>query len=95
MSPEAERVLQAALELSYDDRSNIAIRLSESVEGWASPEIEAAWRTEIARRIKEAEERSEPLLSDDEVWRRIDEKFGPLEAKPSRHAQPSAARRRA
>ncbi len=78
MSPEATQVLQAALNLSYDDRSEIAIRLSESIAAFASPEIAAAWQEEIERRIKEADESNVPSLSEKEVWRRLDEKFGPL-----------------
>lgn len=78
MSLTAEQVLEAALNLPYDERSQVAIRLAESVEGFATPEIEAAWKAEIARRIKEADERQGEYVSEEEFERRMNEKYGPL-----------------
>jgi putative addiction module component (TIGR02574 family) len=78
MSLTANQVLQAALNLPYDERSEVAIRLTQSVEGFASPEIEAAWKEEITRRIKEADEGQTQYLTEEEFERRMNEKYGPL-----------------
>ena len=78
MSLTASQILEAALALPYDERSEVAIRLAESVEGFASPEIEAAWNEEIARRIKEADEGNAEYLTEEEFDRRMSERYGPL-----------------
>ena len=76
MSPTADQVLQAALTLPQAERAEVANRLWESVEGYASPEIAAAWDEEIARRIKESDEGRGQTLTQEEVDRRLSEKYG-------------------
>lgn len=78
MSPTADELLNAVLNLPYDERSEFAIRLTQSVEGFASTEIEAAWKAEIARRIKEADEGQGEYLTEEEFEQRMNEKYGPL-----------------
>jgi hypothetical protein len=78
MSLTAEQVLEAALSLPYEERSLVAIRLAESVEGFASPEIETAWNVEIARRLREADGRPGEYVSEEEFERRMNDKYGPL-----------------
>ncbi len=78
MSPTADQVLQAALNLPREERSEVVIRLSESLEGFASPEIAAAWEEEIARRIKETDEGRGTLLTEEEVEKRLSKKYGSL-----------------
>jgi hypothetical protein len=56
MSRTAEQILEAAMALSEAERAEVAARLQESVGMFGDPEIAAAWKEEIARRIKEADE---------------------------------------
>lgn len=78
MSLTADQVLEAALNLPYEQRSAVAIRLTQSVDGFASPAIEQAWKAEIARRIKESDEGKGEYLSEEEFERRMNEKYGPI-----------------
>ena len=48
--------------LTPEERAQLAEGLLESLQDWASPEIEAAWDTEILKRIDEYE-RGEAVLS--------------------------------
>jgi putative addiction module component (TIGR02574 family) len=78
MSRTAEQVLEAALALSDDDRAEVAARLQESVGYgyFATPELAAEWKAEIARRIKEADEGGEPSIPAEEVFQKLREKYG-------------------
>lgn len=76
MSPTAHHLLEAALTLPQDERAEVANLLLDSVEGFATPEIAAAWDEEIARRIKEADEGGVPSIPAEEVDRRMREKYG-------------------
>jgi len=78
MSPTADQVLQAALSLPQAERAEVANRLWASVDGFASEEIAAAWDEEIARRIKEADEGSEPSIPAEEVYRQLRQDYGVL-----------------
>lgn len=78
MSPTANQVLQAALSLPHEERSELAFRLCESVDGFATPEIAAAWEEEIAKRIKEADEGREPSIPAEEVYRQLQTDYGVL-----------------
>lgn len=48
--------------LPPEERAQLAEGLLESLQEWASPEIEAAWDTEVLKRIGEYE-RGEAVLS--------------------------------
>lgn len=76
MSKNAEQVLEAAMSLTEKERAELAARLQESIGGFSDPEIAAAWKEEIARRIKEADEGGEPSLSEEEVDRLLRERYG-------------------
>jgi putative addiction module component (TIGR02574 family) len=78
MSPAASDVLQAAMHLSADERSMIALQLTESLTGFASPEIEAAWNEEVARRINEADHGGPPSIPAEEVFARLRREYGGL-----------------
>lgn len=76
MSRNAEQVLEAAMSLTEEERALVAARLQETVGVFSDPEIAAAWKEEIARRIKEADEGGEPSLSEEEVDRLLRERYG-------------------
>ena len=51
MSAKADAVLTLALDLSEEDRAEIAAAHFESLEPPAEPDVEQAWREEVARRV--------------------------------------------
>jgi putative addiction module component (TIGR02574 family) len=54
---DAKRILEAALKLSPEEREQIVVELSASLNSnFASKEIEAAWLAELDRRWKVVEE---------------------------------------
>ena len=53
---------ERARQLVPQERAQLAQRLLESLQEWSSPEVEAAWDTEILKRIGEYE-RGEAALS--------------------------------
>ena len=56
MTTAATKVLEAALELSADERERIVVELAASLKaGFAGKEMEEAWLTEIDRRWSEVE----------------------------------------
>jgi putative addiction module component (TIGR02574 family) len=83
MSPSAKRVLEDALALPEDARTDLVEALIESLEPPAeSPaEVEAAWAEEIARRLKDVETGAVKPIPWDEARKMI---FGPRDDTPSR-----------
>ena len=66
-----EKILEEAFKLDPQDRALIVAELSNS-EGLGSPEeVEAAWREEIARRLKSIEDGTAVLHDWEEVDREI------------------------
>lgn len=57
MSPSAKRILEEALALPEDARTDLVEALIESLEPPTDPptEVEAAWTDEIARRLEDME----------------------------------------
>ncbi|MEM8933288.1 MAG: addiction module protein [Acidobacteriota bacterium] len=55
MSRDAEAVLDAALELSEEDRGHLAGALLASLEPPADTDVETAWRREVAARVAAAD----------------------------------------
>ncbi|MES1194819.1 MAG: addiction module protein, partial [Opitutus sp.] len=55
MTTLAKELTKQALALPPGERIELAETLLTSVDGFASPEIEAAWREETDRRVKEIE----------------------------------------
>jgi putative addiction module component (TIGR02574 family) len=76
MSPTAEEVLQAAMSLPHEERAEVANCLWESVEGFATPEIAAAWKAEIAERIRAADAGEMESIAAEEVHARLKAKYG-------------------
>ena len=68
MTTQAKVLTKQALALKPEERVELAETLLASVEGFASPEIEAAWREEIERRIKDFEEGREQGIPSEVVF---------------------------
>lgn len=83
MSPSAKRVLEEALALPEDARTDLVEALIESLEASAeSPaEVEAAWADEIARRLKDVEAGAVKPIPWEEARKMI---FGSRDDAPSR-----------
>ena len=62
MSSLLTELSERARQLPPQERAQLAQGLLESLQEWSSPEIEAAWDTEILKRIGEYE-RGEATLS--------------------------------
>ena len=62
MSSLLTELSERARHLPPEERAQLAEGLLESLQEWSSPEVEAAWDTEILRRIGEYE-RGEAALS--------------------------------
>lgn len=85
LSPRATSLLEAALALPVEDRIELACRLEESLEGFASSEIEAAWDKEVAERIRKADSGGPPSIPAEEVYRQLRADYGVLaDSIPSR-----------
>ena len=52
MSGRAQKVLDDALDLSEEERAEVAFELVASLDGPAEPSAEAAWAAEIDRRAR-------------------------------------------
>jgi putative addiction module component (TIGR02574 family) len=74
----AELVLLAAMGLPQSERAEVANTLYESIQGIATPEIEAAGRAELAERIRAIDAGEVRMLTEEEMNRRLREKYGPL-----------------
>jgi putative addiction module component (TIGR02574 family) len=71
MDIQAEQILQSALNLSPDDRVEIAESLILSLDEKRAAEIESAWAAEIKRRIASIERGEVTLIPADEVMREM------------------------
>jgi putative addiction module component (TIGR02574 family) len=78
MSPTGNQLLESALTLSDDERAELADRLWESLDGDTQDEIAEAWAAEIQRRMAMSARGEGHWISEDEVNRRLDAKYGPL-----------------
>ena len=83
MSPTAKRVLEEALALSEDARTDLVEALIESLEPTAesAADVEAAWTDESARRRKDVETGTVKPIPWDEARKMI---FGSRDDTPSR-----------
>jgi putative addiction module component (TIGR02574 family) len=68
MTTVVEELSQRALSLSVEDRARLADELLASLEGPADADTEAAWQTEIARRVEEIKGGKSELIPADEVF---------------------------
>jgi putative addiction module component (TIGR02574 family) len=83
MSPCAQQVLEEALALPEDERTDLVEALLESLDAPAEPpaEVEAAWTEEIARRLKDVEAGAVKPIPWEEARKMI---FGSRDDAPSR-----------
>ncbi len=72
MTKAAEAILADALRLAPDARAQLAAELLASLDGPSDPDAEAAWETEIERRVADLEAGRSKLEPWDEVKRRIE-----------------------
>jgi putative addiction module component (TIGR02574 family) len=78
MSPTANQLFESALALSDDDRAELADRLWRSIDGDTQEEVADAWAMEIKRRLTMIERGEGHWVSEEELNRRLDAKYGPL-----------------
>lgn len=71
MMKNAQTVLADALRLDADARADVAAELLASLEGPADPDTEAAWASEIARRVAAIDAGTAKLEPWESVKRRI------------------------
>ncbi|MDH3655526.1 MAG: addiction module protein [Myxococcales bacterium] len=71
MSWPVEKVLEEALKLDPKDRALIVAELSHPDANATPEEVEAAWREEIARRLRSIEDGTAELVDGHEVSQRI------------------------
>jgi len=65
-------IMKAVMDLPEDDREQLVEELNAALHGgFASKEIEAAWATEVERRIEEVESGKVKMLPWDDVQREI------------------------
>ena len=63
MTQEGSELLQRALELSDEERAELASTLIDSLDTVSDDDAEAAWQAEIARRVEELHSRRVTTLS--------------------------------
>jgi putative addiction module component (TIGR02574 family) len=72
MMKNAQTVLADALRLDPDARADVAAELLASLDGPADPDTEAAWATEITRRVAAVDAGTAKLEPWESVKRRIE-----------------------
>jgi putative addiction module component (TIGR02574 family) len=77
MKSKGEALLQEALGLSERERAEIAGALLESLEPPLDPEVDQAWREEVARRVAQLEAGEVETIPweqvRDQLWARLSE----------------------
>jgi putative addiction module component (TIGR02574 family) len=71
-----QKVRDQALELSQQERAELAHDLLISLDGPADADATEAWNTEIARRIAEIDAGTITLIDADEVTQKIRSRLG-------------------
>lgn len=71
MSSDAVKLLEAALHLPPEDRAALAGSLLDSLDSTVDVDAEAAWETEIARRIQDLDHAKTRTIPWAEVRRKI------------------------
>lgn len=71
MSPKSAELLKQALELSIEERADLAAQILESLDSSDDPEVQAAWQAEIERRMAQLDSGEVKPLSLDEFRRRL------------------------
>ena len=81
MSQTAIQLCEAALALPRDERATLVAILADSLDQDEDPaDVAKAWNAEIKRRIEAADRGDVVFLSHEEVWQRLDAKYGKLES---------------
>jgi putative addiction module component (TIGR02574 family) len=71
MDTQAEQILQSALNLSSDDRVEIAESLILSLDEKRAAEIESAWAEEIQRRLDSIDRGEAKMIPAEEVMQEM------------------------
>ena len=71
MNRSVPEVFDAALAMGEDDRARLAAKLVESLDGDLDADVEAAWATEIERRLAKIDAGQTKLLSMDDALVRL------------------------
>lgn len=66
-------IVDNVLKLPRTDRGYIAQKLIESLD---ETEVSEAWQEELNRRAKDIDEGNTELIESDEVWQRVNKRFG-------------------
>ena len=75
MSETAEIMKDQLLNLSVDDRAELAYFLIHSLDEGSDPDVEAAWDVELARRMQEIQSGSELGESAESVFASVRESY--------------------
>ena len=75
MTETAERMKSHLLELSIHDRAELAQFLIQSLDEGDDPNAEAAWDTELSRRMQDIESGVEAGESADSVFEQLRKKY--------------------
>lgn len=72
-----EKVRDAALDLSIEERSLLSEQLWDSARTAKEREIDAAWIAEVERRVKSIEDGTAEFVDGEEVIRKLRAKYAP------------------
>ena len=76
MTSQARKLLEEALALPEEERLYVIEALQESLTIESQESIDAAWRDEVARRVRSIENGEAVLLDGDAVLRELKSKYG-------------------
>jgi putative addiction module component (TIGR02574 family) len=71
-----DQLIQEILQLPREARALLAEKLLESLDFREDFDVSPAWREEIRRRLQELDSGAVKLVSADEVFKKLAEKFG-------------------
>lgn len=74
MTSDALRIYQEALRLPPEERADVAGLLFESLEEVEDSEVEAAWRAEVARRVRDLDDGVSSTVPWEELRRRLEDR---------------------
>jgi len=74
-----DQLFAAVLALPPTDRAKLAMILEDTLDIDDPAEVAAAWDAEIKRRIEAADRGEVKLLTEEEVWARLDAKYGKVD----------------
>jgi putative addiction module component (TIGR02574 family) len=94
VTDEAQRILDAAMQLDDDDRAEVAAILMDGLGNGESAEaVDAAWRIEIERRLAAMREGTMPMVSSEDVKLEMREIVERARVRRSVESHPGQARR--